>query len=50
MAYVISKGISRERISGKGYGEAEPEVNCGDKCTDTENAANRRSEFMIVKK
>ena len=50
VAYVISKGISRERISGKGYGEAEPEVNCGDKCTDTENAANRRSEFMIVKK
>ncbi len=50
VAYVISKGINKDRISGKGYGESEPKVNCGDKCTDTENAVNRRSEFLIVKK
>ena len=47
--YVISKGIAKERIEGKGYGESEPKVQC-DKCTNEEHAKNRRSEFMIVKK
>ncbi|KGO95973.1 OmpA family protein, partial [Flavobacterium enshiense] len=47
--YVISKGIAKDRISGKGYGESEPKVQC-DQCTDEEHAKNRRSEFMIVKK
>ncbi|QEE49767.1 OmpA family protein [Flavobacterium alkalisoli] len=50
VSYVISKGISKDRISGKGYGESEPKVNCGEKCTDEQNAQNRRSEFLIVKK
>jgi outer membrane protein OmpA-like peptidoglycan-associated protein len=48
--YVISKGISKSRISGKGYGESEPKVNCGENCNDNQNAENRRSEFLIVKK
>jgi outer membrane protein OmpA-like peptidoglycan-associated protein len=47
--YVISKGISRARISGKGYGESEPKVNCGENCTEEQHAMNRRSEFLIVK-
>ncbi|KGO78725.1 cell envelope biogenesis protein OmpA [Flavobacterium cauense R2A-7] len=47
--YVISKGIAKDRIEGKGYGESEPKVQC-DKCTTEEHAKNRRSEFMIVKK
>ena len=47
--YVISKGIAKDRISGKGYGESEPKVTC-DKCSEEEHAKNRRSEFMIVKK
>ncbi|MBC7655218.1 MAG: OmpA family protein [Oligoflexus sp.] len=47
--YVVSKGINAERISGKGYGESEPKVNCQEKCTDAQNAQNRRSEFLIVK-
>ncbi|WP_298303372.1 OmpA family protein [Flavobacterium sp.] len=46
--YVISKGISSERISGKGFGESEPKVAC-DKCTEEEHSQNRRSEFLIVK-
>ena len=46
--YVISKGIAKDRISGKGYGESEPKVTC-DKCSEEEHAKNRRSEFMIVK-
>lgn len=48
--YVISKGIAKERISGEGYGESQPKVNCGANCTEAEHAQNRRSEFLIVKK
>ncbi|MNK21351.1 Outer membrane porin F precursor [compost metagenome] len=48
--YIISKGIAKERISGQGYGESEPKVNCGENCTEEQHAQNRRSEFLIVKK
>jgi outer membrane protein OmpA-like peptidoglycan-associated protein len=47
--YVISKGIDAARISGKGYGESEPKVDCKENCTEEEYAQNRRSEFLIVK-
>lgn len=47
--YIISKGIAKDRISGQGYGEGEPEVNCGANCTEEQHAKNRRSEFVIVK-
>lgn len=47
--YIISKGISKERITGQGFGESELKVTC-DKCTEEEHAQNRRSEFLIVKK
>lgn len=46
--YIISKGISASRISGKGYGESEPKVPC-EPCTEEEYSQNRRSEFLIVK-
>ncbi|MFC6098515.1 OmpA family protein, partial [Flavobacterium qiangtangense] len=48
--YVISKGIAASKISGKGYGESEPKVDCKENCTEEEHAQNRRSEFLIVKK
>jgi outer membrane protein OmpA-like peptidoglycan-associated protein/tetratricopeptide (TPR) repeat protein len=48
--YIVSKGIKKDRISGKGFGSSEPKVNCGSDCTDEQNATNRRSEFIIVKK
>ncbi len=48
--YIISKGISGKRISGKGYGETQPKVSCGDNCSEAEYQLNRRSEFTIVKK
>ena len=48
--YVISKGIDKSRISGKGYGESEPKVDCKENCTEEEHAENRRSEFLIIKK
>ena len=46
--YVISKGISEERISGVGKGEEEPNVDCSQGCSKEEHAQNRRSEFIIV--
>lgn len=46
--YIISKGITANRISGKGMGELEPKVDCGKDCTEEQHAENRRSEFLIV--
>lgn len=48
--YVISKGVEKARISGKGYGESEPKVDCKENCTEEDHAKNRRNEFLIVKK
>ena len=48
--YIISKGIDKDRISGKGYGSTMPKINCDSNCTDEQHAQNRRSEFIIVKK
>lgn len=48
--YVLSKGIAKERISGQGYGESHLKVNCGENCTEEQHAANRRIEFLIVKR
>lgn len=48
--YVLTKGIDAARISGQGYGENEPKVNCGENCTEEQHAQNRRIEFLIVKK
>ena len=48
--YLISKGISQGNISGKGLGSTEQKVKCGTDCTTEQDAQNRRSEFLIVKK
>jgi len=48
--YLISKGISKDRLSGQGMGSTEPKIDCGANCTEDEDAQNRRSEFIIVKK
>ncbi len=48
--YIISKGITTERITGKGFGESELKVACGDTCSEEQDAQNRRSEFLIIKK
>ena len=47
--YIISKGVNKDRISGKGFGESEPKIDCKANCTGEEHALNRRSEFLIVK-
>jgi len=47
--YLISKGISPERIKEyKGYGETKPAIAC-DRCTATQHQLNRRSMFTVVK-
>ncbi|WDO14612.1 OmpA family protein [Flavobacterium sp. WW92] len=48
--YLVSKGIAKERLSGKGFGSSEPKIDCKADCSDEQNAQNRRSEFMIIKK
>ncbi|MGB1270006.1 MAG: OmpA family protein, partial [Flavobacteriaceae bacterium] len=50
--YVISKGISADRITGVGMGETQLINECsnGVKCSKAAHQANRRSEFIIVKK
>lgn len=48
--YLISKGIENKRISGKGFGSSEPKIKCLANCSEEEDAQNRRSEFVVVKK
>lgn len=46
--YLISKGIAKERLTYKGYGESQPLNNCTS-CSAEEDQANRRVEFKISK-
>jgi len=47
--YLVSKGISPERIQAyKGYGETKPAIAC-DRCTSKDHQLNRRSMFSVVK-
>lgn len=50
MVWLIDKGISNSRLTGKGYGETQLVNKCanGVKCKDTEHQKNRRTEFVIV--
>ena len=50
-AYIVSKGISSSRITGKGYGESKLLNKCGNgvKCSDADHQVNRRTEFKILK-
>lgn len=49
--YIISRGINRNRITAKGYGETQLLNKCanGVQCTVAEHQLNRRTEFKIVK-
>ncbi|NMH29156.1 OmpA family protein [Flavobacterium silvaticum] len=48
--WLISKGISADRLTSKGYGENQLVNQCSDgvKCTEDEHQMNRRSEFIIM--
>lgn len=49
--YLINKGIEKDRITAKGYGETELLNKCanGVSCSEEEHQLNRRTEFKIVK-
>ncbi|NJB72441.1 outer membrane protein OmpA-like peptidoglycan-associated protein/tetratricopeptide (TPR) repeat protein [Saonia flava] len=50
MDYIISKGIDKGRLTGKGYGESQILNNCSNsvKCSEEDHQINRRSEFIVV--
>jgi len=47
--YMISKGISLDRLQGEGFGETRLVNDCvnGVKCSEEQHQLNRRSEFII---
>lgn len=49
--YIVDKGISKNRITAKGYGESRLLNKCsnGVQCTTEEHQLNRRTEFKITK-
>lgn len=48
--YLVSKGISRNRLVARGYGETRLTNRCADgvNCTDREHAQNRRTTFRVL--
>ncbi len=50
--YILKGGITKDRISGKGYGESRLINKCADgvECSEEEHAKNRRTEFKILSK
>ncbi|MBL0330651.1 MAG: OmpA family protein [Bacteroidetes bacterium] len=49
--YFVSKGIRKERLTAKGFGEAQLLNRClnGVDCSDKEHQLNRRTEFKFTK-
>lgn len=49
VAYIIAKGISPSRITGKGYGENQLVNGCSDgvDCSNAQHQLNRRTEFVV---
>ncbi len=48
--YLVSKGISRNRLIAKGYGESRLVNRCsnGVECSEGEHKKNRRTEFRVI--
>jgi peptidoglycan-associated lipoprotein len=47
--YIISKGIAKDRLRSKGYGESKPSEDCVcESCTEEQHARNRRTEFKVL--
>ncbi|MBT8266344.1 MAG: OmpA family protein [Bacteroidia bacterium] len=48
--YLVSKGVSRSRLSSKGYGETRLVNRCsnGVECSPTDHQRNRRTEFRVL--
>ncbi|MGS4344356.1 OmpA family protein [Myroides odoratus] len=48
--WIVGKGISPDRIKGRGYGSTQPINECNKTvfCTEEQHALNRRSEFIVT--
>ncbi len=48
--YIVSQGISRDKIIAKGYGETKLLNECADNvnCTEAQHAINRRTEMKVI--
>ncbi|MDP5140404.1 MAG: OmpA family protein [Spirosomaceae bacterium] len=48
--YLFKRGISRNRVEFRGYGETMPVNGCVDgvECSEDQHAANRRTEILIL--
>ena len=48
--YLVQRGINKNRLTAKGYGETQLVNNCADgvSCSEAEHQLNRRSTFVIV--
>lgn len=48
--YLVKRGINKNRLTAKGYGETQLVNQCADgvKCSEAEHQLNRRSTFVIV--
>ena len=52
--WLVTKGVDKSRLTGKGYGESQLVNDCGceptnkSNCTEEQHQANRRSEFIIT--
>ena len=48
--YIVSQGIERSRITGKGYGETKLLNECADgvTCSEDQHAINRRTEMKVI--
>lgn len=50
VAYIVSKGINRNRLEAKGYGETRLVNNCGNgvECSEEQHQENRRTEIKVL--
>jgi len=50
--YLVSKGITRDRMIAKGYGESRLLNRCanGVKCSEADHQLNRRTEFTVLER
>jgi outer membrane protein OmpA-like peptidoglycan-associated protein len=50
VAYLIGKGVPRDHVTGKGYGNAWPLNHCiaGVPCSEEDHAVNRRTEYKVT--
>jgi len=48
--YIVSKGITKNRLNSKGFGESQPVNKCVDgvECPESDHQKNRRTEFIVL--